>query len=250
MAMGEGRYKIRHQQGSVLVEAVIALPVFFFILFGIIEYSYAYRTKATLNMATFEAVRAGTLHNARLGAIESALAKGMAPQYMKGNADLTSFQQALLRANAFAALIKAAPGSPDAVDIVAPTNSTFSKFRERVNVQLVGDSAPQSRFVIPNDNLYWRNPVLETVTIDGTQRKVTIQDANILKIKTLWCHRLITPGLDQLVYRTILNFGTISAEQRVCNNLTLGGGRNYYVAVTSQSVMRMQSPVFSEGQLP
>ncbi|MCF6226932.1 MAG: hypothetical protein L3J22_11620, partial [Xanthomonadales bacterium] len=79
-------------------------------------------------------------------------------------------------------------------------------------------------------------------------------DANILKIKTLWCHRLITPGLDQLVYRTILNFGAVSAEQRVCNAVTFAGGlagsRNYYVAVTSQSVMRMQSPVFSEGQLP
>ena len=249
MAVLETRYKIKHQRGSVLVEAVIALPVFFFILFGIVEYGYAYRAKATLNLATFEAVRAGTLNNARLAPIKSALAIGMAPQYMKGGTGLGSFQAARARAWALMVGIDNIAGAPDSINIVAPTSSTFAKFKESVNGQ----------DIIPNDNLYWRSSETESVNISGVSREVSIQDANILKIKTLWCHRLITPGLDRIVYLTILNppgtlGNNISEEQKICNRLrfvgSFVGSNNYYVAITSQSVMRMQSPVLSEGQLP
>ncbi len=257
MAILENGYKIRHQRGSVLVEAVIALPVFFFILFGIVEYGYAYRARATLNLATFDAVRAGTLNNARLGAINSALATGMTPQYMKGRTGLMSFQAARVSTIAFLTAINNIGGLPDSVNIVAPTSSTFTEFRENINVRLAGSSSASTRAIIPNDNLYWRSPNTESVNINGTTREVSIQDANILKIKTLWCHRLVTPGLDRMVYYAILNppgFVTVSDEQQVCNRLTLAAGlvgsNNYYVAITSQSVMRMQSPVFSEGQLP
>ena len=43
--------------GATTTEFVIVMPLFFVILFGIIETAFIFRTRATLNTATFDAAR-------------------------------------------------------------------------------------------------------------------------------------------------------------------------------------------------
>ncbi len=243
--------KRNKQCGATLVEPLIILPLFLFLLFGVIEYTYAYRVKASLNMASSEAVRMGALSNALLKPMKGALSAAMASEYMKGDDSATGLVKANARAKLLQTTIDSLNGST--VRIVSPNKSIFDEHKVDLWVRLVGDDKEKKHEVIPSDNLYWRNPVAKAVTVNGVNQNIGIQDANLLKIKTMWCHRLVTPGMDRIIHRTILLLDG-SHEQKVCNNLTaassLAGGvipRGYYIALSSQAIMRMQTPVYYDG---
>ena len=72
----------RYFSGQSLTEFLVLMPIFFLLLFGILEFTYIYRAKTTLNTATFEAARAGSLNNAQLDPMREALRKGMVPLYL------------------------------------------------------------------------------------------------------------------------------------------------------------------------
>lgn len=239
-----------NERGSTALEFVIAMPLFFILLFGIFEVSYVYRTKSTLNVATFEAVRAGSLHNASAQVMRNALANGMMPQFVDSDKSIGGITKAYGKSRLFEkALNGAAVGKINTVNIISPNKAIFNAFKKDIPIL----DAKKQRFsnvsAIPNDNLQFRSATNKNVRINGKNEKINIQDANLLKIKTLWCHKLKVPGLKDLVHKTILQgwFGVIkvSEEQRSCNILgTLNSER--YVAVTAHSIMRMQSPVYSD----
>ena len=113
---------------------------------------------------------------------------------------------------------------------------------------------PSRKTFIPNDHLITRSTQFEQVPTEvldnnGNPRRqnenVSIQDANLLKIRTHWCYELKVPILKDLV-SCVFNqtcLGILprpSREQLACS--ALGGGSGY-IALSSQAVVRMQSPV-------
>jgi hypothetical protein len=237
------------QRGAALIEAAYVMPLFFFLMMGIVEFTFVYRAKATFNAATFEAVRAGAMNNARLGPMKSALNSGMTPMYMGGKTGLAE----LVIAEGKAAIMGATIGNKT-VQIVSPTKAMFAEFNVNLPVTLAGDRRERKRAVIPNDNLYWRTQSAKVdLVFNGAteKRKVSIQDANLLKINTFWCHKLVVPGLSWLVHQTILRSSANATQQR-CNVVALAasavsGVREYYIALESDAIIRMQTPVFFDS---
>jgi len=64
-----------------MVEFVIIVPVMLTLVLGIIQFALIYKAKITLNYATFQTVRAGSLNNASLSEMELAFSSNMAPLY-------------------------------------------------------------------------------------------------------------------------------------------------------------------------
>ncbi len=76
--------------GQAMVEYVIILPVMLMLILAIVQFGLIYRAKTTLNYATFQAVRAGTLNNASLSDMELSFASNMAPMYTTGYTSINS----------------------------------------------------------------------------------------------------------------------------------------------------------------
>ena len=61
------------QSAQAMVEFVIILPVMLMLILAIVQFGLIYRAKVTLNYATFQAVRAGTINNASMSEMELSL---------------------------------------------------------------------------------------------------------------------------------------------------------------------------------
>ena len=71
---------------------------------------------------------------------------------------------------------------------------------------------------IPNDNLKWRpNKIAAT---EGGEN-INLKDANLLKISTVWCQRLVVPGLDILIYQIVQSLNS-SPKQSACQRVSVG----------------------------
>ncbi|MCT7946509.1 TadE/TadG family type IV pilus assembly protein [Shewanella septentrionalis] len=232
----------RYFSGQSLTEFLVLMPIFFLVLCGILEFTYIYRAKTTLNTATFEAARAGSLNNAQLDPMREALRKGMVPLYMQGGTGTLKMGEAYIKVRLDEAAMNKASAT---VTIVHPTIAVFDTFKVKRKTALVNDTTDKERWIIPNDSLLYRSAKKETVKIAGKNESLNIQDANLLKVKTLWCYKLKVPILRELLVSSLGWFG--SPEQRACNALgALGGPR---LALSSQSTIRMQSHIVSDGNL-
>jgi hypothetical protein len=230
----------RYVRGQSLTEFIIISPLFFLIIMGIFEFAYIYRAKTTLNTATFEAVRAGVLNNAEKSYMENALIKGLIPLNMSGSTGTVAMTSSYVKTLAIHTLIN---NVKNTVTIISPTKAIFTKFKVKRKTTLVNDSNDKIRWVIPNDNLLLRSTKNET--IDGS-KKLNIQDANLLKIKTFWCYELKVPILRTLLVDALSSdiTGLSSAEQTACNLASnIIPNSKPRIAITSFSVMRMQSHI-------
>lgn len=75
------RISKKREAAQAMVEFVIIMPVLLMMVLGIIQFALVYKAKITLNYATFQTVRAGTINNASLSAMQTAFASNMAPLY-------------------------------------------------------------------------------------------------------------------------------------------------------------------------
>jgi len=237
--------KIYKSKGQSLIEFIIIMPLFFVILFGIFELAYIYRAKSTFNTATFEAARQGSLEHARLGAMRSALRSGMLAEFIHGDKSISGMGSAVLRTLAFeSAMNKISP----VIEVTSPTKEIFNSFKVKRMVKLIGQKKEKLQYILPNDNLNLRTTVAKNITIDSKKRKITIQDANLLKIKSYWCYEMKVPIIKNLIYDIVSV--SPSSEQLACNKLTLISGlfsSAKYLALSSQAIVRMQSPVIIDG---
>lgn len=203
-----------------------------------------YRGKHSLNTATFLAARAGALHHARLAPIEAELARSMAPVYLLGQRDAQGLSLAIARTRA----LIAQPGV--GAQIVSPTRDIFDQLARPLRIQRSDESEFRWQAVIPNDNLRERPREMANVTTDQGDRPIHLQDANLLRIRSLWCHRLIVPGLDRWVFDWVSAFGPQTERQQVCSAISdreiPGIARGYYLAVSADAVVRMQSAVVAD----
>ncbi len=261
-----------YQSGATLVEAVIVMPIFLIMVFGMMEMTFVFKAKNTLNLATQEAVRKGTFANAKIGAMETALEKAMAPLYSKKDlckaTDLTENNGEKCARSIREEIdkqITGNQGAAGAITVISPSKAMIdesSGFGTEMKINAKGEygksDAGKTIIAIPNDNLNWRSTDTKDFTVGGKSIALNIQDANLLKIKTFWCQKLSVPGLDRIFYNTILRLNK-SPEQHYCNQLSqqvgglsktvFGREQGYYMAIRSHAIARMQSPVFGDDLL-
>ncbi|MGC9161870.1 TadE/TadG family type IV pilus assembly protein, partial [Acidithiobacillus sp.] len=161
------------EAGASAVEFAIAAPALILALLGTFQAALLYQARLQLEVATQEAVRAGTLHGASLGAIRDGLARGLTPLYTHGR-DLGALGKGYAAA-------QVAAGQAD-IRILNPTREAFADFAEQTR-------DPQGRWVraIPVDHLGYRPTSL------GSGIGLNVQDATLLKIQITYVQPLIMP---------------------------------------------------------
>ncbi len=242
VAMRESR---AHVQGQSMVEFIVILPTLLLLTLGIIQFAQIYIAKNTLDLAAFEGVRAGTLHNASTKWIDCGIAHGLMPLY-GSNDTLNTIKTAWLEAecqagvgpklylaaysDAFAdvkpppALLGGSGKSVIDLQILNPTAATFQDF---------GEFGLSTKEQIPNDRLMWRSTQVKPASGEN------IQDANLLMIRVQYCY-----PMDVLFIKQIVQGLAIGANKIIGNQTTFGtacytsGG----VPLMAQTTMLMQSP--------
>jgi len=180
---------MRRQRGQSMTEYLIILPSLLLIVLGVIQFALIYQAKASLNYATFMGARQGALKNASITSIMGGVAGGMTPFFMRtSNAP---FLDDLAKARMIAALEISNPNTAK-IEIISPTAEAFDAFSQ---LSTTGD--------ISNDNLMFRD---SSVLNDG----MSIQDANLLKIRVTYCVKLMVPFVDRVIYA--LSTGIASAK--------------------------------------
>jgi len=270
---------------QAMVEFLIVLPVMLLLVMGILQFSFIYQAKTTLNYAAFQTARAGSLNNASMSAMETAFASNMAPLYTSsylamdssGDCD-SSFTIAgrsgrlrdakIMQANT-RGVLEANINNFNSENVLCARQIVQQQIDDGyVNIQLInptpeafanygfdGDDGRE----IPNDNLMYRDS-----TVTGSQ---SIQDANLLKIHISYCYELIVPFVDRIIWsfhafstgtdvesaregddntKGAGYFGTHSSDfARSCINNPPDADR-FSIVLNSQGIMRMQSPAILE----
>ena len=229
------------QTGQATIEYLYVIPILLLLLLASLQFVFIYEAKQTLNYATFVGTRAGALNNGAMASIQDGLAAGLALLFSHNTT-----QQALKDARALA---KTELGNDKLalIQIVNPTSGALSGF---------GGSGE-----IPNDNLMYRDP---SVLKSG----MNVQDANLLKVRVIYCVRLIVPMVNRLIYGYAVSpaptpaaidsysGGAISAAATLkvaapgsasglCVDPT--NAYPYRIPVSSEAVVRMQSPFRDPG---
>lgn len=180
---------LKHR-GQAMVEFLIVTPVFILLIFGTVQVALIYSAKTTLNYATFQAARIGALNNATYTGIRKGLTRGLAPLFTTSNSS-----RGPEVARDIAMGIDSGGGSKDAANEVdgfvriirvSPSSSAFS-----TSFSGFGERNLDRVTYIPNSQLMYRDT--------RTRANVTIQDANLLKIRVQYCYELIVPMVSRMI---------------------------------------------------
>lgn len=221
-----------------MAETLIIMIAALILLLGGIQIGLLYNAKNTLNYATFEAARSGALNHASRQAIEYGFARGMSPLYAyaePGDSMLDKVGNVKRARNRVLDEAKAAEFV--CIERLSPSNSAFSAHG-------VKDELGRFNEVIPNDNLLYRS------TRDNGSG-VSVQDANLLKLKITYCYPMHVPMISTLIRRLM---GTIPDPDPLegWTAPNFGGFKDNCLAnnrfpLTSQSIVRMQSPAKNDS---
>jgi len=233
-------------RGNSSIEFLAVFLLFAALFLGLFETTRIYRAKHVLNTATFAAARAGSLHHARIDAMNGELANGMTPMLMGSGRSAADLALARQRA----AVLLGPPGT--GVQIVSPTRRTADLFRRPQWARFEGQTSQSWQAVLPNDNLRLRPRETARLADDSGTSEINLQDANLLKIRTVWCHRLVTPVLDRVIFDIVSSPLFIGERQRACVPLRSISGQDisgFHVAISADAIVRMQS-IVSDRDLP
>jgi hypothetical protein len=213
----------RQHTGQSMVEFIIVTPIILLLLFGALQFALIYHAKTALNYAAFEAARFGAVSNARMSEMENAFARAMAAIHTHNpTSDDVMCAREIVYKEIESGFVN--------IEVLNPTEEAFTEF---------ADPNITDDFVIPNDNLMYRF----TTTSGG----LTIQDANLLKIRASYCYPLYVPYVNRVLGIMLTNnksdtcpgctgsFTTTGSFERGC----LNNGR---FPIHSQAIVRMQSP--------
>ena len=212
----------RSQQGQSLLEFVIVVPAFLFLLLAAFQFMLIYRAKATLDYAVLEAARAGAVNGARIGEIREGLVRGLTPLYVD-SPGLGGATEGALKAAGEVRLYSD-------IEIISPTRRAWNEFAEK---QWNGNRA------LPNDSLAFRD------TRVGSSG-VSVQDANILKIRVRFCYPMIVPFVDRVIggVSALITEGDTWRESLRCSI-----GHYSRMRLESYAIVRMQSPIENSSGL-
>lgn len=223
----------RYAGGASMVEFIIVLPILLLLCLGILQFGLLYQAKSTLDYAALQAARAGALNNGKSAAMKSGLARGLAPLYAR-TASLAGQQLALAASN----LDLMKPGSYK-IDVINPTSAAMQDFGR------TGEYAGANVQQIPNDTLMFRN------TTAGSSSGLTIQDANLLKIRVTYCYEMYVPFANRTIFslmnkiNDIYSTGSPGMEiplaPNACYALSTVEG-TWRIPLESEAIVRMQTP--------
>jgi len=230
---------------QAMVEFLIVLPVMLLLVMGILQFSFIYQAKITLNYAAFQTARAGSLNNASMSAMEKAFTSNMAPLYTSSYISMNSSGdcESSFTIGGRSGRLSGAKIMQDGTSTRGVLEANINNFNSEnvlcarrivqqqlddgyVNIQLInptpeafanyGIDGADGR-EIPNDNLMYRDS-----TVTGLQ---SIQDANLLKIHIGYCYELIVPFVDRIIWSFhALSTGTDVESAREGDDNTRGAG--------------------------
>lgn len=247
---------VNRESGQGSVEFIVVFTLFALLITGLFEMTRVFRTKHTLNHATFKAARIGAVNHALIEPMESELANNMSELFIRGERSLEGLAAATARARAFGEVVSGFGGG---IKIISPTRRVFNQLSINQRIRRTDTEEFDVVAVIPNDNLRWRPRRVASLAGGGS---INLQDANLLKVRSVWCHRLIVPVLDRVVFKIVhdpLLGGGKSDAQRVCKALSDDPDKysdgddpevyKFFIAITSDATIRMQSPVVVDDLL-
>ncbi|HKK16602.1 MAG TPA: TadE family protein [Gammaproteobacteria bacterium] len=211
--------------GQSMVEFIIVTPVILLLLFGAFQIALIYHAKTALNYATFEAARFGAVSNARMSEMENAFARGMAAIHTHNptSDDVMCAREVVYR-EIESGFVR--------IQVINPPPEAFE------DDELL-DASVDDDAVIPNDNLMYRNAIAGS--------GLTIQDANLLKIRTSYCYPLYVPYINRVLGILLTNDKSESCPG--CTGAFTGGQsfergclENGRFPIHAQAIVRMQSP--------
>ncbi|WXL25591.1 TadE family protein [Ectopseudomonas mendocina] len=213
----------RRQSAQAMIEFLIIIPVLIMLIFGAAQVAFIYSAKNGLNYATFQAARIGAMNHALYSDMRRGLIRGMYPMFSQIDDEKERMTHTATEVDNFVMITR-----------ISPNSEAFAQFGEEV--EALGASA------IPNDNLMFRSPA---------QGPVSIQDANLLKIRVQYCMRLIVPMAERL-FSSASAFNTSKTRTGLNENARLNpdyeevcGGRNGFI-ITSEATVRMQSAAIND----
>lgn len=181
----------RWPRGQAMTEYVIVFPVMITLIFACLQFALLYQTKIQLNYAAFESARSGSLNNAQRWALNAGVVRGLAPLHTHRNS------RQWLRWARSKVWDELNDGLLE-VQIINPSAESFTHHGTDVDT----DDGPIR--LIPNDHLMYRDS-----TPLGTPEQ-SIQDANLLKIRVLYCAELRVPFVNRMI-NSLLRIGAATS---------------------------------------
>ncbi|WP_276487544.1 TadE/TadG family type IV pilus assembly protein [Ectopseudomonas mendocina] len=214
----------RTEHGQAMVEFLIIIPVLIILIFGAVQAALIYSAKNGLNYATFQAARIGSMNSAQYTDMRRGLLRGMYPMFSQFPEN-ERMERTALEVDNFVLITR-----------VSPSTAMFANYEED-HEDLLGDG--ETRLAIRNSNLMHHQN-------DGSG--LSLQDANLLKIRVQYCMRLIVPMVEHLLSsasafnhrQTVASFREVSRETTSEYEAVCRGRRGF--VVTSEATVRMQSP--------
>ncbi|MDX1589783.1 MAG: TadE/TadG family type IV pilus assembly protein [Oleiphilaceae bacterium] len=238
--MRHKRRVIRHQQGGFsLVEHIWLWPLLVMLTLGTVQLSLLFKTRATVNNATFLAAREGSINHADKSLMLQKFAFAMAPLYVKASPNPLK-----LKKQQRVQVIKANAGY-GAIQVISPSPAIFRAFAvKQYSLEGQPGKLREREFLqVPNDNLILRSDTPKTVKVGRKQVAINLQDANLLKIRGHWCYELQVPVVNVLIRRTMHTLGASSHPHWAnCEVVSFATGK-HFIPVSGHSVVRMQSPI-------
>jgi hypothetical protein len=213
----------RHRQtAQAMVEFLIIIPVLIMLIFGAAQAALIYSAKNGLNYAAFQAARIGAMNHAQYSDIRRGLARGMYPMFSQV-AVADRMTHTAREVDNFVLITR-----------ISPDAASFAAFAE--DVEALGTSA------IPNDNLMYRST---------QQNPVSIQDANLLKLRVQYCMRLIVPMVEHILssassFNTDRVAGSFNEVSRTTPNYQDVCGTRGGFIITAEATVRMQSAAIDD----
>lgn len=231
----------RSQRGQAMAEYLYALPLLLLLILGSFQMALIYQARHTLKYAAFMAARAGALGNGSMSAIEEGAATGLAPLFTHGKTS-----DAMKKGRQLADTLLGDANLTE-IRILNPTSAALSGHQ--------GDS--EAGDSIPNDNLMYRD--------SGSKGGMSVQDANLLKVRVRICLRMVVPIVNKLVYTMVVDPSsaasvtpdsdkTATSMLQPYNDIIsrpanpCAGKGDYYLPVEAESVVRMQTPFKDPGK--
>ncbi len=210
----------KRQFGAAMAEFLVATPALLLLGLGGFQGVMAYNAKTVLDYATFEAARTGAVTHAQTAPMRETLGLRLAPVFGgDGSAK-----------DAIAAITRASLDTQDKrytkIKILNPTQQAFDDF---------GGPSP-----IPGVQEIQNSHLKYLPTTPGATSQVSIQDANLLKIKVTYGYRLTVPLISNVVTALLEKTDPKHAVYYAANR----------IPIQAVATVRMQSEARPDGNAP
>jgi hypothetical protein len=229
----------RRQDGATMIEFAIVSPFAILLVLGIIQIALLLSAKSVVNEAAFLAARAGAVQGADPDAMNAVMTKALIPFYRDTtqSPSFTNMYQAYLNSFADTRCIAALQCFLD-LEVLNPTAAAFQDF---------GIPGANNQLSIPNDNLAYRSRAVQP------DSGLSIQDANVLKIKVTYGYQIKVPLMQWVVRSVMCGFDTgVDAFGRGSQAAADAGDCfNFYdkgrIPIVAYATVQMQTPASNGG---